>query len=520
VRVFAILPACLLLTGLSLVLVHVLNPLPPLANRIHTTAFTDTANTKLGRTTAQQAADNPGSSGIYALPDALEAFAARILLARAAERSLDIQYYIWRNDMTGTMLFDALRAAAERGVRVRLLLDDNKTPGLDPILSALESHRNIEVRLFNPFVIRWPRIIGYVTDFSRLNRRMHNKSFTADNQATIIGGRNIGDEYFDAVAEGSLMFADLDVLAAGPVVTSVSDDFDKYWASGSAYPADRLLPPADASGITGLAESAATIESDPAAASYVAAVRDTPLAQDLRDGRVPYEWVPTRMVSDDPAKGLGRSAPEGMLMHKLQEITGAPERELELVSPYFVPTAAGVEAFTAMAKEGVRITILVNSLEATDVDVVHSGYAKRREPLLAAGIELYEMRLLPAEAGEDRITAGPFGSGASSLHAKTFSADRKQVFIGSFNFDPRSANLNTELGFIIRSQALARRMADLFDDVVPAMAYEVHLSDSGDLYWTEQVNGRRVRHDTEPRTSLFQRAAVAFMSVLPIEWLL
>ncbi|HLU07309.1 MAG TPA: phospholipase D family protein [Woeseiaceae bacterium] len=517
---FAIILASLLLAALATVLVHVLNSLPTLANRTHTTAFTDTQDTRLGQATSRQAAEHPRASGIYALPNALEAFAARILLARAAERSLDIQYYIWRKDMTGTMLFDALRAAADRGVRVRLLLDDNKTSGLDAILAALDSHPNIEVRLFNPFVVRWPRLIGYVTDFSRLNRRMHNKSFTADNQATIIGGRNIGDEYFDAVAEGSLMFADLDVLAAGPVVASVSNDFDKYWASGSAYPAERLLQPVDARKMARLTEAAAMIEADPAATSYVTAVRDTPLAQDLREGSVPFEWVPTRMVSDEPAKGLGRGAPEGMLMHKLREITGAPETELELVSPYFVPTAAGVEAFTSMANEGVHIRILVNSLEATDIDVVHSGYAKRREALLAAGIELYEMRLLPSEAGDDRRSAGSFGSGASSLHAKTFSTDRKQVFIGSFNFDPRSANLNTELGFIIRSPALARRLAELFDNVIPAVAYEVHRSDSGELYWTEQIDGRLVRHDTEPRTSMLQRAAVAFMSVLPIEWLL
>ena len=519
-RGIALILACLLLAGLAMVLVHVLNPLPTLANRTHTTAFTDTENTRLGQATAQQAAEHPGASGIYALPNSLEAFAARILLARAAERSLDIQYYIWRRDMTGTMLFDALRVAADRGVRVRLLLDDNKTSGLDAILAALDSHPNIEVRLFNPFVVRWPRLIGYVTDFPRLNRRMHNKSFTADNEATIIGGRNIGDEYFDAVAEGSLMFADLDVLAAGPVVASVSNDFDKYWASGSAYPAERVLPPVDAQEIARLTKAAAMVEFDPAAMSYVAAVRNTPLAQDISEGSVPFEWVPTRMVSDDPAKGLGRGAPEGMLMHKLREITGAPERELELVSPYFVPTAAGVEAFTAMANEGVHIRILVNSLAATDVDVVHSGYAKRRAPMLAAGIELYEMRLLPPEAGEIRRRAGPFGSGASSLHAKTFSADRKQVFIGSFNFDPRSANLNTELGFIIRSPALAQRLAELFDNVIPAMAYEVHLSDTGELYWTELMDGRLVRHDTEPHTSIVQRAAVAFMSVLPIEWLL
>ena len=345
----AIILAFLLLAGLSLVLAHVLNPLPSLHGRTRTTAFTDTGDTSLGRAAADQVADHPGTSGIYALPDALEAFAARILLARTAERSLDIQYYIWRKDRTGTMLFDALRAAADRGVRVRLLLDDNKTSGLDPILAALHSHPNIDVRLFNPFVIRWPRIIGYVTDFSRLNRRMHNKSFTADNQATIIGGRNIGDEYFDAVQEGSLMFADLDVLAAGPVVKCVSADFDRYWASGSAYPVDRLLPPADAAALERLAETRAAIEGDPAAAGWMAAVRDTPLARNLTEGGARYEWVPTRMVSDDPAKGLGLAPGTTLLTQQLLEVIGEPARALDVVSPYFVPTRAGVEAFARLA---------------------------------------------------------------------------------------------------------------------------------------------------------------------------
>jgi putative cardiolipin synthase len=517
-RVLAAFLALLLLLAAALIVVDKLNPLPTLADRPASKAFADTRETSLGQATARVAA-RPGTSGIYPLPDALEAFAARILLARAAERSLDIQYYIWRNDMTGTMLFDALCDAADRGVRVRLLLDDNNTPGLDPILAALDSHPNIEVRLFNPFVIRWPRAIGYVTDFFRLNRRMHNKSFTADNEATIIGGRNIGDEYFQAAAEGSLIFADLDVIAVGPVVKEVSRDFDRYWASESAYPADRLLPPAGPEEIAHLGDAVAAMENDRNAGTYAAAIKQTSLAQQVLEGSLEYEWVPTEMVSDDPAKGLGRSAPEDLLTHKLREITGAPQRELELVSPYFVPTAAGVEAFAALANQGVRIRILVNSLEATDVDAVHSGYAKRRKPLLEAGIELYEMRLVPAEADEDG-TAGRFNSSASSLHAKTFAADRRQVFIGSFNFDPRSRNLNTELGFIVHSPDLAKRMADTFDHDIPATAYEVNLSDSGELYWTERQDGHVVRHDTEPGTTRLQRAAVWFMSVLPIEWLL
>ena len=210
--------------------------MPSLADRSVSAALRDTSDTRLGRGIEPLVALHPSEAGIYGLADARDAFAVRMLLAQTAEKSLDLQYYIWRGDLTGTLLFDALRAAGDRGVRVRLLLDDNGTPGLDARLAALDAHPNIEVRLFNPFVIRSPRAIGYLTDFFRLNRRMHNKSFTADNQATVIGGRNVGDEYFDAVGEGALDFADLDVLAVGPVVRDVSSDFDRYWASESAYP--------------------------------------------------------------------------------------------------------------------------------------------------------------------------------------------------------------------------------------------------------------------------------------------
>lgn len=491
--------------------------LPSLENRSISTAFTDTHVTRLGKAIVPRVAAHPGKSGIYPLADSRDAFAARILLARAAERSLDVQYYLWHEDMSGTLLFKSLHDAAERGVRVRLLLDDNNTFGLDAVLAALDAHPNIEIRLFNPFAMRSPRWIGYLTDFSRLNRRMHNKSFTADNQATIIGGRNIGDEYFGAT--DGVAFVDLDVLAVGPVVRDVSNDFDRYWASDSSYPVVRLLPPASPTLIEELATAARRIEASPAAVDYMNALRASAFVRDLVEGRLALEWAATRMVSDDPAKGLGRAVPNGLLSQKLQEIIGKPTTDVELVSAYFVPTAAGVEAFTALAGQGVKIRILTNSLEATDVAVVHAGYAKRRKPLLRTGITLYEAQRLPSDARAKKRT-GPGGSSASSLHAKTFSVDRSRVFIGSFNFDPRSARLNTELGFVIESPSLARKIEARFNDRVPVEAYEVRLSDTGDLYWIERRGEEVVRHDTEPGTSYWQRTGIRFLSLLPIEWLL
>ncbi len=481
------------------------------------TVIVDTDATRLGRAIRPRVEGHPGDSGIYALPDAREAFAARVLLAQAADKTLDVEYYIWRNDMAGVLLFEALRRAADRGVRVRLLLDDNNTSGLDTTLAALDAHPNIEVRLFNPFVIRSARSLGYVTDFFRANRRMHNKSFTADNQATIIGGRNVGDEYFGAAE--STQFVDLDVLAVGPVVNAVSGDFDRYWASESSYPVRRLLPRATSSETLELARAAARVEGDPAAQAYVDVLRNSGFVNELVRGSLALEWAATRLVSDDPAKGLGRAAPDALLPHKLRSIIGEPAAHVALVSPYFVPTAAGVEAFAAMARRGVSIKVFTNSLEATDVPVVHSGYAKRRKALLEAGVTLFELRRLSPRP-EARKSAAFAGSSSSSLHAKTFAVDRSRVFIGSFNFDPRSSELNTEMGFVIESPALAQRIEAAFDGGIAANAYRVYLSDAGRLCWVERQEGQLVRHDTEPGTTLLKRAGVWLMSLLPIESLL
>lgn len=494
-------------------------PLPSLKDRTASSALgeAEAGSTILGRAVLPRAQAHPGKAGFFPLADAHEAFAARMLLARAAERTLDVQYYIWHGDITGTLLLEALHAAADRGVRVRLLLDDNGTSGLDTELMALDTHPHIEVRLFNPFRVRSPKWIGYLTDFSRANRRMHNKSFTADNQATIIGGRNVGDEYFGAT--DGVLFADLDVLSVGPVVQAVSGDFDLYWASASSYPVGLVLPPVDDAQLEALAAKASGAERDPKAAAYMKALREMASIRALLQGELSLEWAEARMVSDDPAKGLKTPGRDGLLIHQLGDILGEPARQVDLVSPYFVPTASGVEAFSGLARAGVKVRVLTNALEATDVAAVHAGYAKRRKSLLEAGVVLYEMRRQTPK-GERNESAGPFGSSGSSLHAKTFAVDRERVFIGSFNFDPRSAHLNTELGFVIDSPSLARQIETVFDERVPLTAYEVRLNEKGGLYWLEQREGKAVRHDSEPGVGFWKRAGVAFLSILPIEWLL
>ena len=491
-------------------------PLPSLRGRSTSTTLFDTNDTRLGRSITPLAEAHPGLSGIYPLANSHDAFAARMQLAQTADRTLDVQYYIWEKDMTGTLLFDALRAAAERGVRVRLLLDDNNTSGLDRTLAALDSHPNIEVRLFNPFVIRKPRI-GYLTDFFRANRRMHNKSFTADNEATIIGGRNIGDEYFGA-AEG-LLFVDLDVMAVGPVVSDVSKDFDRYWASASSYPADRIVAPVDPAQIAEIAGAAEAVERDPAAVAYTTASHDSPFVHDLVERHLPLEWAPAHMISDDPAKGLGLATPENLFPQQLNEVIGEPATDVELVAAYYVPSATGVNSFVSLARRGVKIKVLTNSLQASDGPYIYSGYAKHRKPLLKAGVTLYEMRPLSPHTG-DHKSAGLLGSSGSSLHAKTFSVDRARFFVGSFNFDPRSRKLNTELGFVIDSPVLAQTIEHAFKESIPANSYEVRLSEAGQLYWIERRGSEQIRYHKSPNTSMWQRAAVWFLSLLPIEWLL
>jgi putative cardiolipin synthase len=535
--------------ALAAMLVSGCTSLPPLADRTESRAVPAAAGTRLHAAVGPWTSTRAGLTGIRPLTDGREAFAARLALAEAAERTLDLQYYIWHGDVSGRLMFEAVRRAADRGVRVRLLLDDNNTKGLDATLAALDAHPNVEVRLFNPFPSRRWRLLGYATDFGRLNRRMHNKSFTADGAATIVGGRNVGDEYF--AATDAVGFVDLDVIAIGAAVVAVAESFDAYWASESAYPADRVLraaTPADVAAFE--ARGRATLESEEAR-RYADSVRASDAVRALMNRRAEWEWGEAQLVVDDPRKGLGRAARKDFLMSSLEHVLGPIERELHLVSPYFVPMKEGVAMLAEMRRRGVQVSVLTNSLEATDVAAVHAGYAKRRKALLAAGVQLYEMKrsaVMPGDAAVDRRwftggrgrepnsgsaedvdgagTAesgrrrGGGSSGGASLHAKTFAVDRERLFVGSFNFDPRSAALNTEMGLVIRSPALASRLADLFAREIPQMAYEVRRVGDGSLDWIERYGTESHVHATEPGTTGPQRTAVGLMSLLPIDWLL
>jgi putative cardiolipin synthase len=464
---------------------------------------------------APMVAANAGLTGVQLLADAPMALAVRIMLVRRAERSIDAQFYIWENDASGLLLLQALVAAADRGVRVRLLLDDLGCGLGDARLAALNAHHYVDVRLFNPFRLRWPRWINFAFDFSRLNRRMHNKSLTIDACATVVGGRNIGDNYF--VDGAPALAADLDVLAVGEIVGKVCTDFERYWNADAAEPVEIVItrpraPRADA-------------DSEPLRHGYRQKA-DSPEAAAMIDAVGNFVWAPVVMMSDDPDKVLGRGGAEELVLPRLLEAL-APEKRLLLVSAYFVPMETGIARLEALAAKGVVTTVLTNSFRSSDVALVHAGYAPVRARLLRAGVVLWEMRgrtdgkarlgLVPKRLrrGGDASGTSFFRKSASGLHAKTFSADGARLFVGSINFDPRSWRLNTEIGFLIDSEVLAGRLERQMIGELPAFAWGVGLQD-GQLVWRE---GDAVL-DTEPGTRLWQRVVVWLLGKLPIAWML
>jgi cardiolipin synthase C len=505
------------LIAVMLVILRLLHPLPDAATRTESTAEPASRATSLGAAVIADAAKHPGTSGILPLGSGLDAFAARAVLAMAAERTIDAQYYIWQDDLTGLRLLSELQAAAERGVRVRLLVDDNGTPALDQEMAALDALPTAEVRYFNPFMMRSPRLLNYAFDFFRLNRRMHNKSFTVDGAVTILGGRNIGDVYFETGA-GHLYF-DLDVLAFGPAASEVGADFDLYWNSPTAIPAGLLITPEPGAELRLVARDARASAS-PQGVAYARAIADSGIVRGIKDHLLPFEWVPAKLFSDDPAKAEGRVDTGNLMIEKLIAEIGKPSTSVDLVSAYFIPGTAGTVEMAAFAATGVKVRTLTNALEATDVVPVHAGYIGYREALIDAGIEVYELR---AE-GSERKSVNDLGItelSIAALHAKSLSIDRKRAFIGSFNFDPRSEQLNCEMGLLIDSPAIAGGMSRWLDDNLPRVAWRVTRASEGNLLWTtKDADSNPVTATTEPNATMPLRILIQIIGWLPVEWLL
>jgi len=523
---FRILIGIALTIALGVVLVSILNRvagLPDNSGRQSSQVIDNGADTPLGRRFAQALGGNPDKNGVIELPHGRDAFAARIVLAQQAERSIDTQYYMWHQDTVGRSLVYALINAADRGVRVRLLVDDMYgSDGQDTWL-AMDVHPNIEVRLFAPYSRRQPKYLQFVTRFHDVNARMHTKTFTVDNQATIVGGRNIGDEYFDA--DPDLAFADNDVLAVGPAVGQVSSNFDNYWNSDYAYQVSTLLPAATNADLQKLKDAAPAFLDQSTTKSYMQAVTQGQLANALRDGSAQFHWGPGAIVHD--AWWKREQDRDGwhddLLISQLKPYLVAATKELIMISPYFVPGDETVKTLCGLAQKGVNVKILTNSLASNDVAAVHAGYSKFRVPLLRCGVELYELdEHLRVE--ERRVFTWLPGLSKSSLHAKSMVVDGTRMFVGSFNYDQRSLYLNTEIGLVFEQADIAGRAAEKFDKHINKFAFKVELvtSDRGkeSLLWHGIEDGKTVTYDSEPYVGRGTRAMTWSIRWLPVDWLL
>jgi putative cardiolipin synthase len=494
--------------------------LPENVDRPISYALTDTEDTSWGRIRQDERTAHPGQAGFILLENGLDAFVARALLAEYAERSIDVQYYLYHDDLTGRLLTHQLLKAADRGVRVRLLMDDMGLGGRDLSVSALGSHPNIEVRIFNPFSRNVGRLSQFVTRFGSITRRMHNKSFTVDNQITILGGRNIGNEYFEA--DPDIAFADLDVQLIGPVVEDVSASFDAYWNSELVYPINVLVDePPTPEEIEKKARELKEFIKEQESSPYLQALRNSDLANNIRQQNVHYYWGGAEAIFDQPEKILDdRSRSEDHLTAQFKPYWDRVDKELIILSPYFVPGKEGVESLVKLKESGVDIRILTNSLASTDVGVVHAGYAKYRKDLLQAGIEIYELNKKISKK-ERKQKKGQEGSSKASLHAKTFALDRKWVFIGSLNLDPRSVYENTEIGVVLDSPEIAQYMAQKFEANIATYAFRLELRSEDDgsehLLWHGYENGEERIYTVDPYTGFWRRLGVWFMGLLPIE---
>jgi len=509
-----------LLFPLALALITGCATLPKDFERPVSYAYRDTDNTRLGKAHRDKKRAHPGQSGFLLLGNGLDAFVARAALAAAAERSIDAQYYLLYDDLIGGLFIDQLIKAANRGVRVRLLVDDMGRGGRDLAAAVLDSHPNIEMRIFNPFSRKTGRTAQFVTRMGSVTRRMHNKSFTVDNQVTVLGGRNIGNEYFEA--DPDRVFSDLDVLAIGPVARKVSDAFDQYWNNDLAYPALALKgDPPSPEEIEGVRRRYDEFTAQQTDSAYQQALRESNLAKGIRENRVRFHWGDAVIIYDQPEKLLHAfDKTEYHLAPLLKPYIENVKEELIIVSPYFVPGKEGTAFLSQLSKRGVRVRIFTNSLASNNVPIVHAGYAKYRKDLLRAGVELYEMnKQLTRKDREDN--KGEHGSSKATLHAKSFVLDRKQVFIGSLNLDPRALLHNTEIGIVLTSAEIGRVMGDWFDQNIGTIAFRLELKKnkkgSEKMLWHGLDNGEQRTFDVDPHTGFWRRFSIGFMGLFPIE---
>jgi putative cardiolipin synthase len=481
--------------------------------------------TTLGRKLEPRAKAHNGLSGFRLFASGSDALSLRVQMTDSAERTLDVQYFIFKEDDSGKLLMSALLRAAQRGVRVRMLIDDTAARGQDDRVGWLAGHPNIDVRLYNPFYYRGQSSLLRYTEFaltaSRLNYRMHNKLFIVDNEIAVAGGRNVGDEYFDSGDE--LQFGDYDIFAYGPITRQLSKSFDQYWNSTLAVPVHALI------GSSPNPTKLKAMEDE--LSEHIVRMQGTPQVKAIRSGNplagiinsdAGIAWARATVVADSPDKA---SVEDGqivgaLLRRRLLEAASDVKSELLIVSPYFVPGDKGMELLHALRDRNVRVRVLTNSLLSTDVPAVHAGYRRYRIPLLEMGVDLYEVKPLPGKPVPKAGLKEP-SSGQFSLHAKAFVFDRKKIFIGSANFDPRSMNLNTEIGLMIESPELARQVVSRFDTIAnPANSFVLALDTrdkTPDLVWKSVKDSKPIVYDNEPGSDGQRELLVDLYATLPIE---
>ena len=455
---------------------------------------------------------------ILLLDDGIDAFVARLSLINAAESSIDLQYYLYHSDLSGALLTSALWRAAERGVRIRLLVDDMDLDGKDYDIARLSAHPNFAVRIFNPFIRGKGRTSQYVTQLGSITRRMHNKSFTVDHSLSILGGRNIGDEYFGANPD--VAFGDLDVLISGAAVDQVAESFDLYWNNQLSYPVELLIDyEATEVSLTEVSQEVEAFLIDNQNLPFIKLLQNNQLVELVKANQIKQYSGQAIIMYDDPLKIIkARDKKQYHLAPKLAPYMQSIEHELVIISPYFVPGVEGIEFFETLIARDITVKILTNSLKSNDVSIVHAGYSKYRKKLLKMGVQLYEMDselLLNKDANEKKIK-NKMGASKASLHAKYFVLDRHYAFIGSLNLDPRSFNENTEIGVIVDSDELATYLAESFDENINKIAFKLLLIDN-DIVWEKTRNNKKTTFHQEPYSSWWDRFSNGFMSILPVE---
>jgi putative cardiolipin synthase len=452
-----------------------------------------------GRSVLADAQAHPDQSGFRLLPNSGEAFRARAELIRNAQTSLDLQYYIVHDGLSTRLLIEELLKAADRGVRVRILLDDTTSDGVDEFIATLAAHPNIHIRLFNPLhlgrMTGTTRALGRLLNLSQQHRRMHNKLWLADDAMAIVGGRNLGDEYFDA--EPNLNFTDIDLLGAGPVARQLGYSFDQYWNSSLSRPIGELYGRLTRKDLSQARKrlDAALVKSREANRALYDQLASYQVRPQMSVWRQEMIWAPSQVMWDAPSKVLSQEPdPHLLLTTQLLPRLESVKHELILISAYFVPAQPGLVFLTGMADAGVDVSLLTNALEATDVPAVHGGYAPYRQALLEHGVHLYELRRQPGDDGRVRYRSGS----ESSLHSKAMILDRRMTFIGSFNFDPRSVLWNTEVGVMVDSPELAEHVRKLaVQGMSPALSYHVKLQGE-QMVWVTEDHQQMHTLTTEP----------------------